>query len=95
MSLTRGHTPGVHVNGGQILDQVEIELGQTREQRLTQGLPLLPAQTHPGVNHTELGEVGALAAHQHRVHVKLDTLQTELGKSLPSHTKSVSEKTRK
>ena len=91
-ALTCGHTPGVHVYGRQILDQVEVQLGQAGEQ--DPGPGLLPAEAHPGVDDAELGEVGALAAHQDRVHIKLDALQTELGQPLPRNTQRVREKTK-
>ena len=84
----------MHIDGREILDQVEVELGQAGEQGpLLHILGPLSAQTHPGVDHTELGEVGALAAHQHGVHIKLDALKTELGQPLTRHTQSVSQKT--
>ena len=91
-ALTCGHTPGVHVYGRQILDQVEVQLGQAGEQ--DPGPGLLPAEAHPGVDDAELGEVGALAAHQDRVHIELDALQTELGQPLPRNTQRVREKTK-
>ena len=89
-ALTCGHTPGVHVYGGQILDQVEVQLGQAGEQN--PGPRPLPAEAHPGVDDAELGEVGALAAHKHRVHIELDALQAELCQPLPRHTQRVRKK---
>ena len=89
-----GHSLGVKFDAGHILNKIQIEMSEAREHVVSaviimmiikmvmimlMMMMVMLANTDPGVNNTELSEVGALRSYQTHVHIKLNTLQTQLG----------------
>ena len=90
------HRAGDHVNTGQVLDQVEVELAQLGEHdHIVIHCVMIFTNTDPGIDHTELLHVSTLHTYQAHVYIKVNALQAEFCQIVSSTEKNVSKKTAK